>query len=241
MNYMKEHIHTIPVLEALREPGDCAICTMHNRIEEHAIQFVMGPSYMEDDVRMETNRIGFCDKHLPAMYAEQNRLGLALMLTTHMQQLNKDLSSIVKNKLPSPFFGKDTSGPLAKIHAYLDKTVTACYVCNKVEHNMSLYIGTFLHIWSMGGEDAKLIKSQKSYCLPHFARLIKTTNEKFNRSKRDKFLEEIVMPQLANLKVLEEDLDWFTQKFDHRNASEPWKNSRDALKRALALFGAKTT
>ncbi|MCL2362084.1 MAG: DUF6062 family protein [Defluviitaleaceae bacterium] len=238
---MKEYIHTIPVIEALREPGNCAFCVMYNRIEEHAIQFVMGPSYMEEDVRMETNRIGFCDNHLPAMYAEQNRLGLALMLTTHIQQLNKDLSTIIKNKLPSPFFGKDTTGPLAKIQSHLDKTVQACYVCNRVEHNFALYIGTFLHIWVKGGEDAKLIKKQKGYCLPHFTRLIKIANEEFSRSKRDKFIEEIVEPQLAMLKELEEDLDWFTQKFDHRNAKEPWKNSKDALPRALGLFGTRTT
>jgi len=239
-NAVKEYIHTIPVVEALREPGNCAFCAMYNRIEEHAIQFVMGPSYMEDDVRMETNRIGFCDNHLKSMYAEQNRLGLALMLTTHMRQLNKELAGIVKNRLPSPFFGKDNTGPLAKMGSYLDKTVNACYVCNRVEHNFTLYIGTFLHLWVNGGENAKLIKAQKGYCLPHFTRLIKTAREKYGRSKREKFLEEIVQPQLAMLKELAEDLDWFTQKFDHRNANEPWKNSKDALPRALSTFGAST-
>jgi len=239
-DYMKEYIHTIPVRDALNNPGHCAFCAMYNRIEEHAIQFVMGPSYMEDDVRMETNAIGFCKSHLEAMYKEQNRLGLALMLTTHMQQLNKELASIVKNKLPSAIFGKDTSSSLAKMGNYLEKVVHSCYVCNRVEHNFALYIGTFLHLWEKDGTDAKLIKEQKGYCLPHFTRLIKTVCEKFGRGKRDKFLEEIIKPQLAMLKELEIDLDWFTQKFDHRNANEPWKNSKDALPRALAIFGART-
>jgi len=236
---MKEYIHTIPVLEALRNPGNCAFCTMYNRIQEHAIQFVMGPSYMEDDVRMETNKIGFCSTHLSAMYAEQNRLGLALMLSTHLQQLNKDLASIKAASQPAPFFGKDNVSSLAKMHSYLEKIIPACYVCNRIEHNFALYIGTFVNIWSKGGEDAKLITSQQGYCLPHFTRLIKTASEMLSRGKRDRFLAEIVEPQLAMLKQLEEDVDWFTQKFDHRNANEPWKNSKDALPRALSMFGSQ--
>jgi len=236
---MPEYIHTIPVLEALRNPGHCAFCAMRDRIDTHAIQFIMGPAYMEDDVRMETNRMGFCETHLTAMYAEQNRLGLALMLHTHMQELNKNLTTIVKSRLPAPLFGKDASGPMAKIQAHLTSTLADCYVCRHVERNFTLYMGTFLHLWQKGGEDAQLIKAQKGYCIPHFTRLLSTANEKFGRGKREKFIDEVVTPQLKILRTLEEDLEWFTQKFDHRNADAPWKNSKDALPRALAMFGSK--
>ena len=235
---MKEHIHTIPVLDALRDPKGCAFCVMHNRIEERAIQFIMGPAYMEDDVRTDTNREGFCGTHLTALYAEQNRLGLALMLSTHMQQLNKDLAAIVKSKQPSSLFVKD--GPLAQLYSRLNKTGEACYVCNRVRHTFALYIKTFLHMWGKGGEDAKIIRSQKGYCLPHFTQLVGVAANELGRSKRDKFLEEVVQPQLAHIKEMEEDLDWFTLKFDHRFANEPWKNSKDALPRALAMYGIRS-
>ena len=233
---MPDHIHTIPVLDALRDPQGCAFCVMRDKIEQHAIQFIMGPAYMEDDVRMETNRLGFCKPHLEAMYAAQNRLGLALMLHTCLQKLNKDLSAIVKNKLPSPFFGKDANGPICKTRTHLDKTEASCYVCNNVERTFARYVDTFFYLWAKGGEDAKLIKSQKSYCLPHFAILLADA-ENLGRSKRERFMEEIVQPQLAYLKELEEDLEWFTLKFDHRNADQPWKNAKDALQRALRMQG----
>jgi len=212
---------------------------MHNRIEEKVVQFIMGPAYMEEDVRTETNKTGFCGTHLAVMYGEQNRLGLALMLHTHMVQLNKALALIVKNKLPSPLFGKDNSGPLGKIHSQLSKINQTCYVCQKVEHTFSMYIGTFLHMWGKGGEDAKIIRNQKGYCLPHFTQLVEMAAKDLGRSKRDLFLEDIVKPQLAHMKEMEEDLDWFTLKFDHRFADEPWKNSKDALPRTLAMFGRK--
>ena len=235
---MPDHIHTIPVLDALRNPGNCAFCVMRSKVERDAVQFIMGPAYMEDDVRMDTNQVGFCDAHLEAMYAEQNRLGLALMLHTHLQLLNKDMAAIVKNKLPAPFFGKDTNGPLTKLRGHLDKTNASCYVCNSIERTFTRYVGTFLYLWGKGGEDAGLIKSQKGYCIPHFAVLLAEA-ESLGRSKRDKFLEEIVQPQLKHMKELEEDLEWFAIKFDYRYANEPWKNAKDALPRALAMMGVK--
>ncbi len=60
---MKNHIHTIPVLEAFnkaKEQGGCPFCRMFDKLNADAIDFIMGPAYMEDDVRMETNRTGFC-------------------------------------------------------------------------------------------------------------------------------------------------------------------------------------
>jgi len=211
---------------------------MHAKLESDAINFVMGPSYMEEDVRTETNRLGFCEAHLGALYAEKNRLGLALMLHTYMRQLNKEMGSIMKNKLPSPFFGKDTGGPLAKIHTRLEKASKTCYVCNKIEDTFARYIDTFLYLWNKGGDDAKLIKSQKSYCLPHFMLLLSAA-DKQGRSKREKFIDEILQPQLKYMQELEEDLEWFTLKFDYRYADEPWKNAKDALPRALGILGEK--
>ena len=235
---MPDHIHTIPVLDALRDPQGCAFCAMYNKLEDDAVHFIMGPAYMEEDVRTQTNKLGFCKSHLDAMYAGKNRLGLALMLHTCMRQLNKDISAIIKSRLPSPFFGKDASGPLAKINAHLVKKSESCYVCLKVEDTFARYIDTFLYLWGKGGDDAKLIKSQKSYCLPHFMQLIAVA-DKFGRSKRDKFIEEIVQPQLSYMQELEEDLEWFTLKFDYRYADEPWKNAKDALQRALLMLGTK--
>ena len=37
----------------------------------------------------------------------------------------------------------------------------------------------------------------------------------------------------TNLIRVKEDVDWFTAKFDYRNANAPWKNSQDAVPRAM--------
>jgi len=235
---MPNHIHTIPVLDALRDPKGCAFCVMHDKLQADAIQFIMGPAYMEEDVRTQTNRMGFCEAHLGLMYNGQNRLGLALMLHTYMRRLNKEFSAITGSKQPASFFGKDTNGPLAKVHSQLVETGGSCYVCDKVESTFDRYIDTFLHLWGKGGEDAGLITSQKSYCLPHFTKLVAAA-DKLGRHKREKFINEILLPQLKYMQELEEDLEWFTLKFDYRYANEPWKNAKDALPRALGMLGTK--
>ena len=38
---------------------------------------------------------------------------------------------------------------------------------------------------------------------------------------------------VENMERVQEDLEWFIAKFDYRNASEPWKNSQDALPRTM--------
>mgnify|MGYP000151677592 CR=1 FL=1 len=52
----------------------------------------MGPSYMEDDIRLTTDKIGFCAHHMQMMYDFENRLGLGLILNTHMQNIIKNFS-----------------------------------------------------------------------------------------------------------------------------------------------------
>ncbi|MCL2048916.1 MAG: DUF6062 family protein [Defluviitaleaceae bacterium] len=233
---MPDHIHTIPVLDALREPQGCAFCVMLDKLERDAIQFITGPAYMEDDIRMETNKTGFCKKHLEAIYKEQNRLGLGLMLHTHVQRLVKDLTDITEKRIPATLFAKDRGGVLNKLKSHLQNVDNDCYVCKRVESTFLRYIDTFFYLWGRAGDEARLISSQKGYCLPHFIALLAAV-ENLSGTRREKFLDEILPAQMARFKEMENDLEWFTLKFDHRNADEPWKSSKDALPRAIGLMG----
>jgi len=39
--------------------------------------------------------------------------------------------------------------------------------------------------------------------------------------------------QLSNLKRIQEEVNWFTLKFDYRNNDAPWGNSKDAIPRSI--------
>ena len=232
---MAEHIHTILVMDALREPGNCAFCAMYDKLESNSIQFIMGPAYMEDDVRMATDKVGFCNRHLALMYKEQNRLGLGLMLHSHIKKIVNDMDKIIKSPISGSFFKKEQSNSLGKMGAYLKGINESCYICEKIEGTFNRYIDTFLYLYN---KDTPETKTQKTYCLPHFIRLLELASQ-MSKSKRDKFTDDILKPILKTISELEGDLDWFVSKFDHRNANEPWKNSKDALPRALSLLCGK--
>ena len=54
---MKESIHTIPLMDAFKAEDECPFCYLEREAEQHAISFALGSgaSYMEDDVRAETD------------------------------------------------------------------------------------------------------------------------------------------------------------------------------------------
>ena len=86
---MKEQLYTIPVNDAFEKECECPLCQMYDELEKESIDFMLGPSYMEDDIRMATDKTGFCAKHIKQLYDGQNRLGIALMPVsyTHLYAL----------------------------------------------------------------------------------------------------------------------------------------------------------
>ena len=71
---MAEQLFTIPVNEAFEGDSECPFCEMRKKIEDSAIEFTLGPSYMEDDNREVTDKLGFCPVHIRRLYSEKNRL-----------------------------------------------------------------------------------------------------------------------------------------------------------------------
>ena len=59
-----EKIYTIPVNDAYTTECDCPICVLKKKSEEDYINYYLGPSLMEPDTRMITNRTGFCPDHM---------------------------------------------------------------------------------------------------------------------------------------------------------------------------------
>ena len=93
---MKEKLYTIPVNDAFASSCECPICTMYKTLEDNSIEYTMGPSYMEDDVRSETDRLGFCDKHIKQVYHMDNRLGMAWVMKTHFDKTIDDVEKLQK-------------------------------------------------------------------------------------------------------------------------------------------------
>ena len=59
---MKEQLYTIPLNDAVNAQDECPFCFIHRSIEQDLLDFVLGSgsSYMEADIREQTDKAGFC-------------------------------------------------------------------------------------------------------------------------------------------------------------------------------------
>lgn len=231
---MKNHIHTVPVLDALKDPGICPFCKMYKTLDENALNFIMGPAYMDEDVRDKTNEAGFCQSHLNKMFEMQNRLGTALLIHTHLKQLLKNVT--IPNLNESAGLFKKAESATSRMAALMEQQQNRCFLCEKVDDTFQRYVDTFFYMWTREAELPSLVKSLPSFCMPHFGMLIAKSESALNKKHLESFLEIVIPLQQKALSKLDEDLDWFVQKFDYRNADAPWKDSQDAIERSIVLL-----
>lgn len=230
---MAEQLFTIPVNEAFEGSSECPFCEMYKKIEESAIEFTLGPSYMEDDNREVTDKLGFCRDHILKLYGRKNRLGLALMMNTHMNKLIRDMKAAA-DQGPGEKGGflsrKTGESPVVKLIHEVNST---CFVCNRINPVYDRYIDTFFYLWKKDPEFKDKVAGCKGFCLDHYARLYEEGVKRLGKSELDHFLNLLNKVFFENIMRVDADIAWFIDKFDHRNADKPWNNSRDALPRSI--------
>lgn len=228
---LKEQLYTIPVNDAFATQGECPICAMYHELQKNAVEFVMGPSYMEDDIREITDRVGFCTEHIRQVMAKGNKLGAALVLHTHMVKTNKDIQALAENCVgKSTLFKKKDIAPLT---SYLNELNHSCYVCNRIEETFRRYIRTIHYLWDKEESFRNQYANSKGFCTPHYQALLEQAGKNLSGQTLDAFIEETNRVYLENMRRVTDELEWFIDKFDYRHKDEPWGNSKDALPRAV--------
>ena len=153
---MAEKIYTIPINEAFdktleSETPDCPLCLMRRMLEKNELDRIMGAAMMEPDVRIETNKKGFCRKHFDMMTGGGgSRLPLALMLESHIAETEKEIFS----------GGTLFDGKGLKEEEKLKKLDDSCYVCSRTEDAFSKMLGTGIYLWENEEEFREKYKRQ---------------------------------------------------------------------------------
>lgn len=234
---MKEQIHTIPVNEAFDSGDECPFCYLQRKSEQSAIRYTLGPgaSYMEPDVRAATDKEGFCGTHLQKMYDYGNSLGSALIMQTYLNILLEELDrQMTDYELPAKrsLFRKKSDAPTDSLADWLANRTGSCYICNKMEYNLGRYYATFFALIKEE-EFRKKVEASKGFCLRHFTGLMAAAKDQLPNGQREWFYEAVFGLMRENMARVKGDLDWFIEKFDYRNASADWRNSRDAVSRTM--------
>lgn len=239
-NNMKEKLYTIPLTEAFRAEDECPFCYIERQLEQDALNFTLGSSssYMESDIREQTDEMGFCKEHFKKMYKYGNSLGNALILQTHFkkqsQELTKQLMAFKPEK--NGVFGKlkkSKEEGTDKIALWIENKESTCFVCDHMKNNLDRYLDTFFYLFKNTPEFKDTIKGSKGFCLHHFGELTGLVSTKLNDEQTQEYTKLIFPLMMENMKRMEEDINWLVDKYDYRNVNADWKNSKDALQRGM--------
>lgn len=224
---MRERIYTIPVNKAFENSSDgCPFCLLFDELENTELDLILGASMMESDIRSLTNKQGFCPKHFSKMFFQKNRLGLALMLESHLNQLKGEL------KTGGIFSKNPASGPIKRI----EKLNKSCYVCEQIEEKITKMFSTAVYLYETEKEFVRKFNSQKMFCLPHYKILLETAYRNLDKDKFKSFVKDAEKIMADYLERLGEDVSWFCKKFDYRYNDQPWKNSKDSVERSIRFL-----
>ncbi len=233
---MKEKIYTIPVNDAFDKDCECPLCAMYKVLEDDAVEYAMGPSYMEDDIRAKTDIMGFCQKHMKQVYDVENRLGFALVMKTHMDKVIYDIKKLSEE----PIKGKTlfSKGRPSGIGEYAKRLKCACFVCDKIDSTFARYVDTVMYLYKQDEEFRKKYESGKGFCTEHYGMLLDVAESRLSKDVYEKFVKITNAVYIAGMERVRDDVEWFVNKFDHKYADEPWKNAKDSLPRAMTKMGA---
>ena len=222
---MRDDICTIPVSEVFEVNDGCPICRMKQTVEQHLITYILGDAMMEPDVRIETNKVGFCPEHYNKMMATRGRLQLALMLETHIKEISEQ---IFEKKL---FNGAD------KKASNIKKVSESCFICEKVNWGMDRMIDTIYRCYEKERDFRDLFNAQPQFCMHHFELLASRADKKKMPKYAGEFKENLTRITADYIKSLGEDISKYCSMYDYSRAGKgDWGNAADAVERAVEFL-----
>ena len=215
---MRESILTIPINEVFEPREGCPICAMRNTVEEHISEYIMGAAMMEPDVRIETNRLGFCRSHYDKMSAMKNRLSLALMLESRLPAVRERVvpSEIKTGKL-SKFKKNDTDDSGLRIQA----AASSCYVCSRAAMFEKQYVSNLIYMYKKDEAFREKLRLQEYFCLSHFGKLLQVGKEELSEALYAQLSADLHKLQESYFDRITDAVTAFCRSFDHQNAGKP--------------------
>lgn len=209
---MRDTIYTIPIHDVFAPKSGCPVCRLRAMLEKRCVEYIMGAAMMEPDIRIETNRYGFCPTHLDMLAAQKNRLSLALMLETHLDELRD------KHMPPG---GKKGAVPVSE----------TCFVCREIDAAADKLLDTALKLFQSDEAFRQLLLEQETYCFHHYELLCRKAAGSMRGKQAARFTDELTGVVKRYLSGLREDVHAFTTSFDYRNAGAA--NRDEAIKSAV--------
>jgi hypothetical protein len=158
------------------------------------------------------------------MLKKKNRLSIALMLESHLDEMEKQVFAGL------PLVGKGSR----KQAKSAGKAAETCYVCAQLDGAMEKMLATVCRTWEAQRDFRALFEKQDCLCLPHFSALVAAAGGSMSKKAQPEFAKEASKLARSYLTTLREDVHHFCRMYDHSNAgSNDWGNSKDSIERAI--------
>ncbi len=216
---MREDICSIPINDVFLPKDGCPFCRMRDMLEDRMATYITGAAMMEPDVRVETNRLGFCSEHFSQILSRGQKLPVALILESLLDEVRGDV------------FPEGKINPKKTVQA-VKRREESCFICENIEKNREHLMKSFLNLWRTDPDFKKLYAEQPFICLKHYGEVMEASSSLPKKELAE--FEEVTTALAKNyLTELKADVTHFCRMFDYRNAGGDWGNSRDASERAI--------
>lgn len=230
---MKEVIYSIPINDAYDVKCGCPICRIEKKLEKEALEYVMGAAMMEPDVRIQTNKLGFCSKHYEAMLTMKNRLSLALMLQSYLNEmLDYGVVSYAAYANKKDF---------EEITTKICDATTNCYVCNRIEEILARYIDNTVFMWKSEQEFRNKTKEQEYFCPRHLGMLLSVAKKGVSKRDYGDFCNDHFVGTRKKLTALADEVTKFCNSYNYLNRNVPLGDAKNAVEHAIDFLTGVTT
>ncbi|MGL5435747.1 MAG: DUF6062 family protein [Lachnospiraceae bacterium] len=234
---MKEKLYTIELNDALRADDECCLCWLERKLEQETLEFVLGSSYMESDIRGQTDEQGFCRQHTKMMYDYGNSLGNAWIFKSRLEYLNRSLKKVSLQYAPvkkSGVFGRRKADPSgAGVAGLIRAEEGHCYVCGRMAQVYRRMLDTFVYMIRNDQAFGDALVDSKGFCVHHFADVWQMCEDSMKEQEKAEWMPKLAQVMSRNLDRVQADIDWLIEKYDYRYKDADWKQSKDALQRTM--------
>lgn len=234
---MKEKLYTIELTDALKSGDECPFCYLERKLEQTAIEFVLGSSYMESDMRDKTDEQGFCQAHTKKMFDYGNALGNAWIAKTRLDKLRGGLQKQMdafapeKSSMLSKWKKKESEG--TNVGNWIREEEGHCYICSRIKDTYDRALNTFVYQVKQDGDFLRMVQESNGFCIHHFADLVDVCEKNLGNKEKEQVFPILFQQMNQELARIQEDINWMIEKYDYRNSDKDWKTSKDALQRTM--------
>lgn len=229
---MKIQLETIPVWDGLKEGSECFLCSLMKEAEADGVRYYLSSAIMTPEVRVETNKHGFCKKHF-AMLAEGNKAqSLGLVMDTYYEENKKSFIPSMENILSAGNPRKAEKAFSSLFKAYGER-MNGCLICSRMNDRLIRYAYTVAALFEEDADFKAELKKSKGFCMHHTKVLVEIAPEALKGDVLLEYYKTLALLLKDNMDRVQADDYYLTQKYKSENKDKPWNGCEDAAKRAV--------